>query len=228
MSPLTIVALGFLLGLRHATDPDHVVAVSAMVSRERSLKGAALLGVSWGAGHAAVVLAVGGAMVVGGVTLPPRLGLGLELCVAAMLVALGAANIRTLLRGRAGGAEAAHRREHAARRPGRASLVRSLVVGMVHGLAGSAGVALLVVASISSPSWALVYLALFGTGTVGGMVLITIALALPFVATKAAARFRGKLVWVTGVVSILAGFGVAYQVVITDGWLSMAPHWAPH
>ena len=94
------------------------------------------------------------------------------------------------------------------------------MVGVVHGLAGSAAVALLVLASIPVASWALLYLVLFAVGTVGGMVLVTAALAIPFLLTTTAARVRERLVWATGVASILVGCGVAYQVVVAGGWLS--------
>jgi hypothetical protein len=229
MSPLTIIALGFLLGIRHATDPDHVVAVSAMVSRERSVRRAALLGVSWGVGHALTVLVAGAAMIAFGLELPPRLGLGLELAVAVMLVVLGAMNVQAFRRARrVGDAVEVDPSTSPATGPTNRSFVRSLLIGVVHGLAGSAAIALVVVGSIPERTWALVYLSLFGLGTIGGMLAITIALALPFLATKAVARLQARVVWLTGVASILVGFGVAYQVIVMDGWLSAAPTWSPH
>jgi hypothetical protein len=227
MSPLTIIALGFLLGIRHATDPDHVVAVSAMVSRERSAKRAALLGFSWGLGHAVTVLIVGAAMIAFGLTLPARLGLGLELAVAVMLIVLGTMNVLAFRRSsRAVDTEADGNTARAPSPAGR-SFLRSLVIGVVHGLAGSAAIALVVVASIPETGWALVYLVLFGLGTMGGMIAITVALALPFLASKVAARLQARVVWLTGVASILVGFGVAYQIIVMDGWLSAAPTWSP-
>jgi hypothetical protein len=234
MSPATTLALGLLLGVRHATDPDHVVAVSAMVSRERSIGRAALLGLSWGVGHSLTVVAAGGAMIFFDLRLPPRLGLGLELAVAVMLIALGAVNVRAFGRARRAAATARPARPTTEAPPeassaprSRSSFARSAMMGIVHGLAGSAAIAMVVVASIADESWALLYLFLFGLGTIGGMVAITAALGLPFVAAKAAARVQTRVVMLTGVVSILVGVGVAYQVVVTGGWLSASPTWTP-
>jgi len=94
---LTIVAIGFFLGMRHATDPDHVIAVSTIVSREHSVKRSALIGAAWGIGHTLTILAVGGAIVLFRITLPPRVGLAMELAVAVMLIVLGVKNLGGLL-----------------------------------------------------------------------------------------------------------------------------------
>ena len=96
---LTVVLLGFSLGMRHATDPDHVVAVATIVSRERSLRGAALLGSLWGVGHTLTIVLVGSAIILFGVVIPPRVGLGMELSVALMLVLLGGFNLAAVARG---------------------------------------------------------------------------------------------------------------------------------
>ena len=98
MSLASILLLGFFLGMRHATDADHVVAVSTIVSRERSLRATAPMGIAWGVGHTATILIVGGAMVVFGVAISPRMGLGMELGVAFMLVMLGAMSLRSIHR----------------------------------------------------------------------------------------------------------------------------------
>src|SRR5262245_42782313 len=157
MTPLAALALGFVLGMRHATDVDHVAAVSAMASRGRTLRGALALGTAWGVGHTLTVLVVGGAMVLFGFAIPERLGLSLELAVAAMLVTLGFMNF-----------SATRSHAHAREVP----LARPVVVGIIHGLAGSAAVALLVLATIRDPLWALGYLVVFGLGTVLGMALL--------------------------------------------------------
>src|ERR1700690_2735400 len=90
---ISIIALGFFLGMRHATDPDHVVAVTTIVSRQRSVRAAGLVGAMWGLGHPVTILLVGGAIILFSVVIPPRLGLGMELAVAVMLVVLGAMNL---------------------------------------------------------------------------------------------------------------------------------------
>ena len=95
---LAIIALGFFLGMRHATDPDHVIAVTTIVARQRRVGAAALIGVLWGIGHTLTIVAVGGAIIVFGVAIPPRLGLTMELSVALMLILLGVANVTGIMR----------------------------------------------------------------------------------------------------------------------------------
>jgi len=230
----SILLLGFVLGMRHATDADHVVAVSTIVSRDRTLRGAARIGTLWGAGHTLTVLLVGGAIILFGLVIPPRLGLALELVVGLMLIALGAFAL-TSGRDRRDGATP-HEHAHAAlaradRRlgglRGYASL-RPLLVGVVHGLAGSAAVALLVLGTIRDPRWAVGYLAIFGAGTIAGMVLITTALALPLAAARGAFTRAGR--WLTvaaGVASVALGLFLVYRIGFVDGLFTASPRWTP-
>ncbi len=193
MSLAAILTLGFFLGMRHATDADHVVAVSTIVSRERSLRAAAPIGVLWGLGHTLTIVVVGGTIVAFGIVLPPRITGAMELPVAAMLLVLGVLAIR----GRA------------SHKPG--ASVRPLVVGVVHGLAGSAALALLVVGAIHDPLWGMLYLALFGGGTIAGMLLVTTALAVPMlVLAKRFEHFQRGLAVATGIASVAFGCFVAY------------------
>src|SRR6476661_2235948 len=103
---LSFLFLGFFLGMRHATDADHVVALATIVSRQRSLAGSALIGAAWGVGHTVTVMAVGAAIIVFGVVIPPRLGMSMEFAVGVMLVLLGVLTLTGM--GRAGGATHAH------------------------------------------------------------------------------------------------------------------------
>src|SRR5688500_12411135 len=160
---LAVLALGFLLGVRHAADPDHVVAVSTIVTRSGSVARAATVGALWGVGHTATILLVGGAIILFKLTITPRIGLAMELAVAAMLIVLGAVN----LFGRPPANDASF------------APVRPVMIGFVHGLAGSAAVALLVLTTIEDSRWSLGYLVVFGLGTVAGMMLITAAIAVP-------------------------------------------------
>ncbi len=211
---LSVVVLGFLLGMRHATDPDHVVAVTTIVSQQRSLARAARTGILWGVGHTTTILLVGGAIIVLKVqmsAIPPRLGLSLEFAVAVMLVVLG---LLTL----AGG-------------DGRVtdSTTRPLTVGFVHGLAGSAAVATLPqVALIPSPVWALAYLCVFGLGTIAGMLLVTASIAVP--SLLAVHRFHGlnrTLRIASGVASVAFGLFLAHRIGFVDGLFSASPAWTP-
>jgi high-affinity nickel-transport protein len=241
MSLLSVLALGLFLGMRHATDADHVVAMTTLVARQRDTRAAMLLGALWGAGHGLTLLVVGGAIILLGVAVPPRLGLALELGVGLMLIALGALNLRTTAR-QLRHAHALHEhsaREHSAhehsagasRAPARG--FRSFVIGVVHGLAGSGAIALLVLSSIRDAGWAFVYLGLFGVGTVAGMMLLTTVLSLPLAA--ASRRFgalEGKVErWlgsVTGAVSVAFGLFLVYQIGFVDGLFAAVPTWDPH
>ncbi|HVU00769.1 MAG TPA: high-affinity nickel-transport family protein [Polyangiaceae bacterium] len=230
---LSLLGIGILLGIRHATDPDHVVAVTAIVSRERTLRSAILVGALWGLGHTATILAVGTAIVLFGLVIPPRLGLSMELSVAIMLVLLGVLNLTGAFRdARAHSHE--HGEDHHVHRAapfgaiGVPAFARPLVVGVVHGLAGSAAVALLVLATIRNAGLAVVYLAVFGLGTVLGMVFLTAAMAKPL--TKAASWSPGGgllLVRVTGVVSLSFGLFLAYRIGFVDGLFVGTPTWTP-
>jgi high-affinity nickel permease len=229
MTLFAILALGFFLGMRHATDSDHVIAVTTIVSRARSARAALGVGALWGVGHSATILTVGGAIVLFGWVIPPRLGLSMELSVAVMLIVLGAMNVSGALKRID---EAAHGHPHTdetpthARAPG---LLRPLVVGGVHGLAGSAAIALLVLTTIKSAGTALVYLAVFSAGTTAGMVLLTLAMAMPISALSH--RFQDverRVARVTGLVSIAFGLFLAYRIGVADGLLFGVPHWTPH
>jgi ABC-type nickel/cobalt efflux system permease component RcnA len=266
---ISVLLLGFFLGMRHATDADHVIAVSTIVSRQRSVRAAAWTGVLWGLGHTVTIVVVGGAIVLFGLVIPPHIGLGMEFSVAVMLILLGILTLtgvtRRVREARTGASQAeghadphahphrhgdyvhSHVHGHAPERHGHAEeatpqarvdrvferfgayqVVRPLVVGLVHGLAGSAAVALLVLAAIRDPWWATGYLLVFGAGTIAGMMLITAAVAVPFAVT--AHRFawvNRHLATVSGVLSLAFGLWMAYQIGVVDGLFSAAPHWSP-
>lgn len=223
MTLLAILSVGFFLGMRHATDADHVVAVTTIVARERNIKAALWIGALWGIGHTATIMLVGGAIVVLGVVIPPRLGLSMEMSVAVMLIGLGAMNLSGAMKRID---EAAHNRPITIMRGG---LARPLLVGVVHGLAGSAAVALLVLATIRDAVTAIVYLGTFGLGTVVGMMLLTSAMAAPIaVASKRFQSAEPQIARVSGLVSVVFGLFLVYQIGIVDGLLSASPTWSPH
>jgi high-affinity nickel-transport protein len=213
ISFLAVLALGFLLGVRHAADPDHVVAVSTIVTRSRSVGRAATVGALWGAGHTATILLVGGAIILFKLTITPRIGLAMELAVAAMLIALGLVN----LLGKAPASDAAF------------APVRPVMIGFVHGLAGSAAVALLVLTTIADPRWSLAYLLVFGVGTVVGMMLITAAIAVPLrLGTVRIGGLHRHLRLASGALSVALGLFLVHQIGIVDGLFSGDPRWTPH
>jgi ABC-type nickel/cobalt efflux system permease component RcnA len=267
LSLLSIIAIGFFLGMRHATDPDHVIAVTTIVTNQRKTSRAALIGALWGVGHTVTILVVGAAIILFNLVIPVRLGLSMELSVGVMLILLGVWNLTSLMRTIPGGTASsttedvvvhAHPHSHGEyvhshvhvhdpalhshssdqtpvpwldRIFGTANLylfLRPFVVGIVHGLAGSAAVALLILASIRNPRWAIAYLLVFGIGTIAGMMVITMSIAstLHYVGNRFA-RFRSGLSAASGVVSIAFGLVLAYEICIVQGFFSEHPHWIP-
>ena len=213
--------LGLILGVKHALDADHVIAVSTIVSEYQSLKWASLIGAFWGLGHTTTLLAVGLAVILLRLTIPVRVALGLEFLVALMLVFLGL-NILW----RSFQAERLHlhahehnpkshahfhmhgspREDHAHTHPF-SSMRKPFVIGMVHGLAGSAALMLLVLSTIPKPLAGMAYILIFGLGSVGGMLVLSSIISLPFVLT--AYRFTLLNRWIRVVAGIASvGFGV--------------------
>jgi len=266
---LSVLALGFFLGMRHATDPDHVIAVSTIVSRHRSITHAAVIGALWGVGHTVTILIVGGGIVLFGWVIPARVGLSMEFSVGLMLILLGIFNLtgfwkwitavfaaqssdspRATIHSHAhahGDYIHTHLHEHNPeahshepeqtplewldrhfRQLGIYQALRPLVVGLVHGLAGSAGIALLVLTTIRDPRWAIAYLLVFGIGTIAGMMLITGALVLPFaVSSHRFARLNSGLRVASGLISLCFGLFLIYEIGFVNGLLTSHPQWTP-
>ena len=267
VSLLSILALGFFLGMRHATDADHVIAITTIVTRQRNLFRAALVGASWGLGHTVTIFAVGSVIILFNLVIPPRIGLSMELSVALMLIVLGLMNVVSFLRSVPTESPASHdgtahvhshahshgdyvhTHQHAHgpeahphppdRTPvawmdrifGRISLyqyLRPLIVGIVHGLAGSAAVALLVLTTIRDSHWAVAYLLIFGVGTIAGMMLITMSIATAFqMAGEKLRLFPRRLAMAAGLLSLGFGLVVAYQIIVVHGLLGANPQWTP-
>jgi hypothetical protein len=224
----SILCFGFLLGMRHAFDADHVAAVSTIVSRKRSIGAAALTGICWGAGHGLTMLVVGGAIVLSGFAVPKGLGLSLELVVALMLIVLGVVNVGGLWReAREIFSASSHgqrpdgdslRPEASCEEFGFFQAVRPLAIGIVHGLAGSGAMTLLLLPVIHDPIWSMAYLATFGVGTIAGMLLITTIIAAPFLYMQAHPHpLRRWIAATTGIFSASFGVFLAYQVGFVDG-----------
>lgn len=249
---LSAVLLGFVLGLQHATDPDHVVAVATIVTRERRFLAGVRVGLWWGIGHT-LTLAIAGTVIVAlNVGVPARVEAGLELVVAAMLIGLGVVRLRGALRGIV--AVAPERRvadhHHGTREKGvwgalavwpppsmvhthhgeahvhpstalldawresRRIGVRAMLVGAVHGMAGTAAVALLVLATLDSVAAAGIYLLVFGLGTMAGMTALTAAMAYPVARLTRLRRMREAMAIASGVAAIVFGCWYAVRLVV--------------
>jgi ABC-type nickel/cobalt efflux system permease component RcnA len=246
---LFVTGLGLILGMRHSTDADHVVAISTIVSKQRSIRNAAFIGSVWGLGHTITIFVVGALIILCGVEIPTRVELSMEFSVAVMLILLGLLNLTgmtqkvtarftpaILNRTSAVNPEERDARttrigralENSVGRFGLYQCVRPLVIGLVHGLAGSAAVALLVLSTIHNPVWATVYLLIFGAGTMIGMMCMTAAIAVPLTfAGNRFARLSQYLGTASGVVSICFGSVLVYQLGFLGGLFTSHPEWTP-
>jgi high-affinity nickel permease len=252
LSLISILVLGFVLGMRHATDADHVVAVSTIVSRERRVRSAAWIGALWGAGHTLTILAVGAGIIVFTLVIPPRVGLSMEFSVGIMLVLLGWMNLRGFGKNwRADSAETeiASTEPHMHAQAGHSHAIadhsidtmdrwfrgwslyqwlRPLIVGLVHGLAGSAAVVLLVLTTIHDSRWAVAYLFIFGLGTIAGMMVITVAMASALnYAGSRSQWINRRLSLATGFLSVAFGLFLVYQMGFHQGLFTSHPVWTP-
>jgi ABC-type nickel/cobalt efflux system permease component RcnA len=265
ISFLSIIAIGFFLGMRHATDPDHVIAVTAIVSRQNKISRAALTGIFWGVGHTFTIFVAGTAIILFGVVIPARIGLSMELSVALMLVILGLMNVvafvrtaRSITKVQHAGTVHTHHHSHGdyihthphghtpeshPHSPDQTPLARMdrvfgtkdiyrqfrpLLIGTVHGLAGSAAVALLVLTTIRDPRWAIAYLLVFGAGTVAGMMLITMSIASAFTFFgRRHVKFSVRLGLASGLLSLAFGLLLVYQIGFVGGLFSGHPQWIP-
>lgn len=257
---LALGGFGFLIGMRHATDADHVIAVTTILTRSRRFLDTTVIGALWGLGHTVTVLVVGMLIIVFNVVIPPPVGLAMEFGVAIMLILLGVLNLTGTMRRiterftppapmhghdhahiHAHDAEASHAHDHAHLHGhgfderlgvvatfGWYQLLRPVVVGLVHGLAGSAAVALLVLSTIRDPSTALAYLVIFCAGVAAGMALLTTVIGLPFLVSRSRSERINR--WLTigsGVLSLAFGLYLGYQIGIVDGLFTGDFHWDP-
>jgi sulfite exporter TauE/SafE len=222
---LAILSYGFLLGLRHATEADHLAAVSTIVSERKSLFSSAFIGGIWGLGHTISLLAAGIFVLLLDFQTSERTERILEFSVGVMLFLLGLNVLRKLIKG---GHLHFHAHEHGRREHvhphihqtadephthhGLRFSPRALIVGMVHGLAGSAALMLLVIPTIESRVAGLLYIVVFGVGSIGGMMLMSFLVGLPFHLTeKKFNRLNYLLQGAAGLVSIGLGLFIAYE-----------------
>ena len=230
-SLLGTLALGFVLGLKHALDADHLVAVSTIVGREKSIWKSSIVGAVWGMGHTASLFVAAVGVILLKLTISPRVALTLEFGVGLMLILLGLDLVRRVIKGEIsihshshghGGDSREDLDEHlhdhlhvhtdvlaAADGSHHAVGRRPFFVGLVHGFAGSAALMLFVLTTITNPWIGLLYVLIFGGGTIGGMLVMSTVIGLPFaLANRAFAGIVGKIQFAAGLGSL--GFGIFY------------------
>ncbi|MDQ0484842.1 HoxN/HupN/NixA family nickel/cobalt transporter [Guptibacillus hwajinpoensis] len=202
-SLLSLLVIGFLLGIKHAIEPDHVIAVSTIASRTRSLWKSSLAGVYWGIGHTATLVLGGTLLLLFNTTITNQWAMSLELIVGCMLIFLG---IKTLVM-----------KKQKTEMNGNRTYIQSGFIGFVHGLAGSAAMILLTMSTVETLWQGVVYILIFGFGTCAGMLCFTTVLGIPFVATKRQVSLNKRLTQLTGILSVGFGFFYIYEIGVTGG-----------
>ncbi len=231
MTALSILVVGLLLGMKHATEADHLAAVATLATRQGSLAQTLRQGVAWGIGHSLTLMLFGGAVLLLGQVISPRLEQALETAVGVMLVVLGADVLRRLVRdrihfhvhrhepgtahvhahshrGEGPHARSAHRHSHAGRWP-----LRALAVGMMHGLAGSAALVVLALQTIPSAGLGVGYIALFGAGSIAGMALLSVVIAVPLrISSRYLTRVHRTMTALVGIFSCAIGIYMVAEI----------------
>ena len=238
MTTVSILLFGLLLGMKHATEADHLAAVATLATRQGSLNQTLRQGVAWGVGHTLTLLLFGGAVLGLGHAISPELEQWLETAVGVMLVVLGADVLRRLVRdrihfhahrhaagdahfhahshrGEGAHATSSHRHAHAGRWP-----IRALAIGVMHGLAGSAALVVLALQSMPSVALGLGYIALFGIGSIAGMALLSVVIAVPLKLSSAyLTRTHRTMTALVGVFGCALGIAMIVQIGAFRSWL---------
>ncbi|GHI00031.1 urease accessory protein UreH domain-containing protein [Neobacillus kokaensis] len=226
---LSVLVLGLVLGIKHAIEPDHVIAVSTIASQSKKLWQASLAGVFWGIGHTVTLFIVGVIVILMKGEIPEKWAMSLEFLVGIMLVYLG---IKTMISfknihihtHKHDGDEHKHVHSHTSsgehghpHKHKRTTYLGSTLIGLVHGLAGSGAMVLLTMSTVKSIGEAAIYIIVFGTGTVIGMLFFTTIIGIPFVLSKKRRSISGSLGIITGVISTIFGVYYMYNIGVNEG-----------
>ncbi|MED4203723.1 sulfite exporter TauE/SafE family protein [Neobacillus mesonae] len=226
---LSVLALGLVLGIKHAIEPDHVIAVSTIASQSKKLWQASLAGVFWGIGHTATLFIVGVVVILMKGEIPEKWAMSLEFLVGIMLVFLG---IKTIISfknihihtHKHDGDEHKHVHSHKTigehdhpHKHKKTTYLGSTFIGLVHGLAGSGAMVLLTMSTVKSVGEAAIYIIVFGVGTVIGMLFFTTIIGIPFVLSKKRTTISGSLGIITGVISTIFGVYYMYNIGVNEG-----------
>ncbi|CAH0161656.1 MULTISPECIES: sulfite exporter TauE/SafE family protein [Peribacillus] len=209
MSLLLVLAIGFVLGIKHALEPDHIIAVSTIASQSKKIWKSSLAGVFWGIGHTLTLLLFGVILILLKNEIPEAWAMSLEFLVGIMLVYLGITTVFSW--------KQTQQHDHT----GRAAYLKSMVVGIVHGLAGSAAMVLLTMSTIETAWQGAIYIIIFGVGTCIGMLMFTTILSIPFVTSSSSKKVNRSLIRLTGVISMVFGIYYMYNLGINEELFSV-------
>ena len=228
---IEILLMGFLLGMRHAMESDHVAAVASLVTKSPSMRESLRLGSLWGLGHTVTLFIFGSAVMLLDHVIPERMAMMLEFAVGIMLVVLGIDVVRRFMRERvhvhahrhADGTlhfhahahaddtnhdKLSHEHTHTERFP-----LRALLVGIMHGMAGSAALIVLTLQTVQSFGMGLIYITLFGLGSIGGMAALSMAIMLPLrISSSRYARLHQYLQFSIGTATIILGISLMFEI----------------
>lgn len=233
---MSVLFLGFLIGMRHAVEADHVAAVASLVTRCHSVRESVRLGSAWGLGHTLTLFLFGSVVILMDVMLPDRMAMMLEFAVGIMLIVLGIDVIRRVIRERLhfhghqhdNGVRHFHAHSHQDEGPHEDSAhkhthrkkipLRALLIGMMHGMAGSAALIILTLQTVTSPLTGLIYMLLFGLGSIIGMALLSAIIMIPL------RRSAQRLTWFYNGLQTAVGFGtlllggyVLFEIGVIEG-----------
>lgn len=224
ISTFSVLLLGFFLGLRHAIEADHLAAVSTIVSEKKNIFSAAIVGGMWGIGHTISLFVVGAIVIFLKLQISESVEAKLEAIVGGMLLLLGLNALKNLFTAKEIHAHKhehserahthfhLHKEEESAEKSHHRFSPRSVLIGMIHGLAGSAALTILIVPTIESPVIALLYILIFGVGSIGGMMIMSFLIGLPFHFTATNFVFLNKAIrFCAGIFSLCLGSYIIYE-----------------
>lgn len=213
----SVLALGFILGIKHAVEPDHVIAVSTIASQSKKLWHASLAGVFWGIGHTATLFLIGILLIFLKEDISDKWSMSLEFLVGIMLVYLGTVSMLSI-RDKSGDNQPGQPNRNWNKKN---SYLKSLLIGTIHGLAGSAAMVLLTMSTVNSVWHGALFILIFGVGTVAGMLFFTTVIGIPFILSIKRFSLSRGLVLATGALSTIFGIYYMYNLGFNEGLFSL-------
>lgn len=223
---IIMLGLGFLLGVEHAFEPDHIVAISSLISKEKNLKKTTILGAIWGVGHTTTLFLAGIIILTLKITIPETIALSLEFLVGLVIIFLGFYVIRDIIEKK----KHIHKHTHNGRThthihshkgtDQHTHYHQSFSVGLIHGLAGSAALMLLILSTFNSLIIGIIYILLFGIGSMVGMAIVGGLISIPFIYSSKKSRSINTVIqYGTGMISIGFGSYLLFKIGYLEGLL---------